>query len=358
MNKKKLATNNKIFRELKTDRTFRRTLTFKSHLWFFKVFLSHYITYPIAEFQKKMFDLTQNQELKLICIMAFRGSGKSTIMNLSYTLWSIFGTPQKKFVLIVSKRSHQSRSHFENIKTELGSNELLKNDLGPFKATSDEQGSNFIEIKNSGAKIMMISARQSIRGLRHGIYRPDLIILDDIEDNLSMNNKHESEQTYEWFMNEVIPSGDSRTTIIVLGNCLKAESVLTRLGKEIENKNIPGVFCVYPIADNEGVILWPGKFLNSEAIKKIYEKNHDIESWLQEYALISQLELIYEIQELNKLIFENAKSGTKVVVRHNSNNILNHLGFDYNYLKPTDEINCSKSLFQIYIETFELATRS
>jgi len=315
----------------------------------------------MANFHKEIFTLTQKLKYKLICIMAFRGSGKSTIMNLSYVLWSILGKPQKKFIIIVSKRKHQARAHFENIKRELETNELLKNDMGPFKAESDDQGSNFIEIKKFNAKIMMISARQGIRGLRYGINRPDLIVLDDIEDNLSMENNREQRQIYEWFMSEVIPSGDANTTIIVLGNRLKGESLLTKLEKEIKAGNISGIFHTYPIVNDRGQILWLGKFPNKEIIKNLYDKTSDMESWMQEYALISKYELLIETQKLNRFLFdtESKKMGgkTETMTIPKQKNIINRFGFDIKYLKLEDGDNGSKTLFRQYLKILEIINK-
>ena len=69
-----------------------------------------------------------------------------------------------------------------NLKRELEDNDLLKNDLGPFQEESDEWGSISLVFSNMNARITVASSEQSIRGMRHGQHRPDLIIGDDVED--------------------------------------------------------------------------------------------------------------------------------------------------------------------------------
>lgn len=72
--------------------------------------------------------------------MSFRGSAKSTIMTVSYPIWAIIGKLQKKFIVILSQTQYQARLHLANIKAELESNELLKQDLGPFYEVNEEWG--------------------------------------------------------------------------------------------------------------------------------------------------------------------------------------------------------------------------
>ena len=88
--------------KIKSDRSIRRMLAKKNHYWFFSIYLSHYIQHPFAPFHHQMFDITEDPNLTLAILVAFRGSGKSTLMTLSYPIWSVIGTQGKKFVLIVS----------------------------------------------------------------------------------------------------------------------------------------------------------------------------------------------------------------------------------------------------------------
>lgn len=77
----------------------------------------------------------------------------------------------------------------KNIKSELETNQLLKEDLGPFKEVDNLWNAQAIELPQQNAMIMAISIDQSIRGLRYKQYRPDLIICDDIEDSQFSKNR-------------------------------------------------------------------------------------------------------------------------------------------------------------------------
>jgi hypothetical protein len=116
-----------------------------------------------------------------------------------------------------------------NIKRELETNELLKADIGPFEEISDEWGSNSIVIPKYGARITVASTEQSIRGLRHGEYRPDLVICDDVEDLNSVKTKEGRDKTFNWLVGEVLPIGDQDTKMVLVGNLLHEDSLLMRL---------------------------------------------------------------------------------------------------------------------------------
>jgi hypothetical protein len=285
--------NPELWQKVISDPVVRRSVVTQSHLLFFLTYFNAYATHPLGFFHKEMFRLTEDEANRLIVIMAFRNSGKSTVMNLSYALWAILGRQQKKYVIIVSKTRAQARAHFENIKNELEHNDLLRHDLGPFRESGDDWGSHVLDIPDFGAKIMSVSAMQSLRGLRHGIHRPDLIILDDVEDLGSAQHEQNRKRLYDWFMSEVVPAGGDTARIVVLGNLLHNESFLVRLQDDIDAKRIAGVFRAYPLLDDNGRILWPGKFRDEDAIKSLETSVSDRNVWLREYLLQIGPEITY-----------------------------------------------------------------
>jgi hypothetical protein len=280
----------KIIQSIITDPAVRQKLVRESHEAFCSIYLSHHITHPYAFFHKEMFRMTESYEQKLNVVMAFRGSGKSTVLNLSNAIWSILGKHQKKFVLIISKSRVQSQAHFENIKSELEDNELLKQDLGPFRSSSTEWGAFSIELPLYNAKIMCIGSQQNIRGLKYKNRRPDLIICDDMEDIVSVQDKNTREMLYKWFLNEVLSIGDDKTNIIVLGNLLDRDSFMVRLKKLIMHNQLKGKYYAYPLLDDNNKILWSQRYSVEDVLeienglpKKKHFETHSM--FDQEYRL-------------------------------------------------------------------------
>ena len=276
--------NPQLLKEIRENPKIRRRVAFASPLWFSLHYLRHHFTHPLAPFHIELFHILAQPIYEFIAIMAFRESGKSTIMNTANVLWSILGKPEKKFVLIVSKTQEQAKNHFANIKAELENNELLKNDFGPFMEQKDEWNKLSLELEYHGAKIMSVTKEQSVRGMKHGQYRPDLIICDDLEDIASGANQAESETLYRWFSSEIVPLGSTGTRIVVLGNLLAKESFLLRLKDDIEHGRILCLFRAYPLMDDEKRVLWPSKFPDVQSIESLLARLSE-ETWAREYLL-------------------------------------------------------------------------
>ena len=274
-----------LLEKILKDRKLRTSVTKDSFEWFFTVYFGHYMKYETAPFHEEMFRIAEDDSIKLAVIAAFRGSAKSTIITTAYVLWAILGKQQKKYIPILSQTEQKSRQHLMNIKRELENNELLRKDLGPFKEESGQWGAQALFIPQFKAQIRVGSIEQNIRGSRQSEFRPDLIILDDAEDTNSVKTQEGRDKTFNWFTGEIIPSGDKSTRCIVIGNLLHEDSLLKRLQQKIEDGETDGVYREYPIVDEKGQPLWPGKFPTLDDIEKEKRKVMNPIAWAREYML-------------------------------------------------------------------------
>ncbi len=276
---------NDIWGHIRSDRKVRMATAERSHEWFFSLYLGEYLMYPSAPFQQEIFELTEDPSVNHAVIVAFRGSGKSTIVTMSYPIWAILGLQQKKFVLLLSQTQSQARMHLANIKREFESNELLRADYGPLEESSDEWGSTSLVLSRYGARISAASTDQSIRGIRHGKHRPDLIICDDVEDLMSVKTFESRNKTHNWLTGEVIPAGDNKTKLIMVGNLLHEDSLLMRVKSRFDTGDMDGVFKAYPVVSDDGQIAWPGKYPDLSAIEIARRKIGNDRAWLREFML-------------------------------------------------------------------------
>lgn len=275
--------NNDLFSLFKDAKT-RRPLVRASHQYFFLAYFGHYMQCPAAPFHQELFTLTQ-QLPPLSVILAFRGSAKSTIMTLSLPIWSVVGVPQKKFILIIARTQEQARQFMRNIREELERNDLLRNDLGPFRMEEDEWRNLVLVIPKYGAKIMAVSVEQSVRGLRHGPHRPDLIVCDDMEDMQSVKTKEGRDSVYDFLKRDLLPAGSAVTQTVIVGNMLHDDCVLMRLVREIDNGKLQGVYRMYPLIDDAGNCLWPGRYPTKDHIESEKRRIGNELVWFQEYLL-------------------------------------------------------------------------
>lgn len=274
-----------IKKQIKKNPAFRRKLARKSFYWFFIIYLSNYIKFESAYFQKQIFNVVQDRNKKSIVITAFRSSGKSTIASLAYPIWTMI-TGQKKFIIILSQNQNLTKQMLKNIKDELENNLMLIADFGPFKQIDDEWRANALLINAYGTRIACISSGESIRGIRHRENRPDLIIIDDVEDVDSTRTKEGRDKTFNWVTREVIPAGDKNTKTIIIGNKLHEDSLMMRLKKAIEEGSFPAIYLEFPLLDENGVCLWPQKFPTIESINELKNSVITDSAWKREYLLM------------------------------------------------------------------------
>ncbi|MDD3006356.1 MAG: phage terminase large subunit [Candidatus Pacebacteria bacterium] len=274
-----------LVEQMTKDRKIRTAITKESFSYFFHFYYAHYVKYATADFQKEIISLVEKSDKENLFVVAFRGSGKSTVITAAYPIWAILGKQEKKFVVIFCQTQAQAKQHMMNLRRELEDNDLLKKDLGPFRENSDEWGAQSIVFSNTDARITVASVDQSIRGIRHYQHRPDLIICDDVEDISSTKTREGRNKTYQWLKSEVIPAGDRDTRLIIVGNLLHEDSLLMRLKEEREKEVIDGNFLFYPLIDKKGDCLWPGKYPTDEDIENERRKVGNEITWQQEYLL-------------------------------------------------------------------------
>jgi len=286
---------------IQTNKQVRIELARKSFLWFCAIYLNNHFTHPFAKFHEEIMSMIEDEDLKLSVVTAFRGSGKTTLVGLAYPIWSIIGKQNKKLVLILCQTQFQARQALRNIKFELESNDLLKNDIGPFEEESDEWSNTSLILTKFGAKITIASVDQSVRGLKHSNSRPGLVICDDVEDLNSVRTFEAREKTYEWLTSTIMPIGDEKTKYFVIGNLLHEDCLIKRLEKHIDKGENFGKYRSYPIIDDEKKILWVERYPDLESIEKIKRMIPSDLSWNQEFLLktISRNSQIIEMSWLN-----------------------------------------------------------
>lgn len=275
--------SNEDWNKLKTDRNARTALTSQSFEWFFSLYFANYIKYPTAPFQKEMMKMASDPSLEQLGVMAFRESGKSSILTTAFPIWAITGTLQKKFIIIVGRTQELAAMHLRSIADALG-DDLVKKDFWPYEVEQNITNAGAITLPKYGARIVAFGREQAMRGLRHGAHRPDLIIMDDVEDTTSVRSPEARDANHKWLTSELIPIGSDEAKYIFIGNLVHEDSLLSRIRNEIHEGVREGVFLEYPIAIDDQP-LWKARFPDMAAIKRLENKVGNPVTWMREYML-------------------------------------------------------------------------
>jgi len=283
--KQKKSNLDSLFEKLLTNKRLRTEVVTKDFEWFLPIYFHKRLEYPTAPFQTATIKLLRDSLAKFIVITAFRGSAKTTIVAVAYALWAVFGVQQKKHVLLVGQTEIKARRLLMNIRRQLETNSLLRRDLGPIDEEKDQWGATALVIRKLNARIAVASVGQSVRGMLHDEYRPDLVICDDLEDLDSVQTQESRDKLCDWFSGELLPIRDKRTRFVIIGNMLHDDSLMKRLQHEIESGERDGEFREYPFFDENDNPLWPGKYPTRESVEEEMRMVNDPVAWAREYLL-------------------------------------------------------------------------
>jgi predicted phage terminase large subunit-like protein len=201
--------------------------------FFVETYFPHYVRNPAkSELHKYLFrrlpEVIASKTGENDAIAAPRGEAKSTLVSQLFNLWVII-LGLKHYPVIIMDSIDQAYPMLEAIKAELEFNPRLKNDFPAVCGQGRVWRMGTIVTANN-IKITVAGSGKKLRGLRHGPYRPDLIILDDIENDEMVRNPEQRDKLHDWLTKTVMPLGEAggKTDIVYIGTILHYDSVLSR----------------------------------------------------------------------------------------------------------------------------------
>lgn len=174
-------------------------------------------------------DELNEKPTKKICWSVPRGHAKSGYMSNVYPVHQI--TFRKRhYILIVSETEAMAKAFVEWIADQLKFNNKLREDFGDLLSPNkmqNEQDNKEGFVTSNNVKVQSASIGKQLRGARHGAYRPDLVILDDLESAKNTNTRELREKNLHWFNSVIMPIGDiTRTAFIYMGTLVHGQGLL------------------------------------------------------------------------------------------------------------------------------------
>ena len=170
-----------------------------------KVLFNDQFEAPFSRLHDQIFDVIDSDSNKVV-IAAPRGIGKTTIARLIASKAILFR--DKRFICYVSNSATSAEMQTENIKMELLANQDIRKIFGNVKhslyESIDELFSKKTWVANGHTMILPRGSGQQIRGLNWIRYRPDLFIIDDLEDTDTLNNEEIRKKRKQWFFGDLM----------------------------------------------------------------------------------------------------------------------------------------------------------
>lgn len=240
---------------------------------FVGTYFPHYVRSPHkSELHRYLFtrlpEIVTSAQGEADAIAAPRGEAKSTLVSQLFVLWCLL-TARKRYVVIVMDSIDQAYPMLEAIKAELAFNPRLLMDFPEGSGQGRVWQAGTIVTAND-AKVQVAGSGKKLRGLRHGPYRPDLAVLDDIENDEQVRNPAQRDKLQAWVSKTILPLGGAgaKYDVVYIGTILHYDSVLSRT---LANP-------MWRAARFRALIQWPDNLVMWDAWEAILRRDGEAEA--------------------------------------------------------------------------------
>jgi predicted phage terminase large subunit-like protein len=220
--------------------------------FFARTYLPHYTTIvsksELHEELTKLFLHLEKRRGSKNAIAAPRANAKTTYVCIIFVLWSI-AYNLRHFIVEISDAIELVEANIEALKAELEENPSLALDFPDIVGITNNWRVGDIVTKN-GVKVKAFGSGKRLRGIKHGAKRPDLALIDDLENDTNVRSKIQRDKLEDWLDEAVANLGsiERDMDIIYIGTILHKDSVLARkLKKAFWNPKIFRSIISYPI---------------------------------------------------------------------------------------------------------------
>ncbi len=230
----------------------RRERAMMDYQFFCATYFPHYVPTPhFSLFQRFIFERlpavidghTDGREVH----QAPRGEAKSTYETQLGSLWCICRAKwldqhgaargvapkaRKHLIGIVMNTEEQAAEMLESIKAELDTNPRLAQDF-PEACGQGRVWQATTAITANNIKIRIGGTGKKLRGMKHGPYRPDLIFLDDLENDEQVKNKAQREKVQNFVLSAVLGLAPPQAGMDVFwpGTSLHYDAAINRVSR-------------------------------------------------------------------------------------------------------------------------------
>jgi len=200
--------------------------------FFAKAFFPEVFHRPWSKLHLGLCNILDDDSLQKVAIAAPRGFGKTSLFNLAFPAKRIL-FQDSRHIIPVSATADAAVEQADDLKDELVTNPLIRTLFGDLKAQERKDPFGQKEwVTSNGVKVRPRGAQQQIRGRKYRSQRPDLFIVDDLEDDEAVESSDQRKKLAKWFFSALVNSvdrGSHNWRIIVIGTILHEDSLLNNL---------------------------------------------------------------------------------------------------------------------------------
>lgn len=197
-----------------------------------------------------------------------RGFSKTTLIQ--GCLAFIAAHRLRHFVAMIEKTHTEASEVLSAVRTQFVENGMIlevyghllgKDDKGkePDKA-KDTEGDMLI----NGVRFRAKGFNTSIRGLKSNEHRPDLILLDDVEEDEHIDSEEQRVKYRQNYVKGIIPALDVDCPGKIFGTILHNDSLLKNLIDQHNGK----IYAAFDVSDPQNTLLWPERWPYERLMRK------------------------------------------------------------------------------------------
>jgi hypothetical protein len=250
-------------------------------------FLADQLDMDVPTFHEEIWGLLTDQEKERVLLAIPRGHAKTTLAKLA-VIWYWLFTPHR-FCVYLSNTAPIAKGACRDIIEWLSHPNFVKI-FGQVRMHkhSDNEGLWVFDMPVGHGRVKRCILRaigqgQQMRGINIDNQRPDLAIVDDVEDNDNTSSESQQKKLDQWMYGPFLQALDKRRKVLWLGNMLSKTCLLARQSR---NPSWNPVVFGSLIKDSDGVLrpLWPDRWTIEQLMESFreYKAMGLVETWMCE----------------------------------------------------------------------------
>ena len=211
---------------------------------------------PPAPFHAEWSDILLRGD-RHFAVEAFRESAKTQIVIRANLLHALsYPQPHRSYLVVICSTQRTASKKLQECSRELAASK----DFSVLVEKVVEDSGLALEVQYRTGQRVRIEAYgkgAAVRGLSWGAKRPDLVIIDDPQDEEDARSETVTETDWDWFLSDVYFLGQS-SRIFLIGNNLGERCIIERVLAGAEQLGFQAVRI--PVLDAEGLSAWPEKW--------------------------------------------------------------------------------------------------
>jgi len=255
--------------------------------FFIEFFLGDSLDMPVPLFHKEIWGLLTDQEKERILLAIPRDHAKTTLAKLIVIWYWLFTS--HRFCVYLSNTSPIAKGACRDIMDFMETPNFQKLYGKPrVIKQSENEGLWIFELSIDGKTkrciLRGLGQGQQMRGINIDNQRPDIAVVDDVEDNENTESEAQQRKLDKWVFGPFLKALARKKKILWLGNMLAKTSLLARLSRNPRWNPVVFGSLVRDSETGELRPLWPGKW-TVELLKEDFKEYKDlglVESWMCE----------------------------------------------------------------------------